>query len=123
MRFAAWPDGWVVWRKNRTTACTQSRRMRARSETNKPARESAMNNHGPLLSTALLMVFAIAPLRSEDVRILEGHTSSVMGIAFSPDGKVLATSSRDKTIKFWNVETAKLVRTLTDHTGDVYVVV
>jgi WD40 repeat protein len=35
------------------------------------------------------------------------HTNTVVGIAFSPDGKTLVTSSRDKTIAFWDVATGK----------------
>src|SRR5262245_40193805 len=58
-----------------------------------------------------------------EARILEGHGGSVMDVAFSPDGKVLASGSRDKTIKLWDARTGKLERTLTEHTADVYSVV
>lgn len=57
---------------------------------------------------------------ADEFRPLEGHGSSVMSLAFSPDGKTLASSSRDKTIKFWNVQSLELERTLAEHTADVY---
>ena len=39
--------------------------------------------------------------------ILKGHTESVMSVAFSPNGQILASASVDKTIKFWDVATGK----------------
>jgi len=46
---------------------------------------------------------------------LEGHNSSVYSVNFSPDGKTLASGSADNTIKLWNLETGKEIRTLKGH--------
>jgi WD40 repeat protein len=47
---------------------------------------------------------------------LTGYTSDVWSVAFSPDGRLLASGSNDKTIKLWEVASGSLVRTLSGHT-------
>jgi WD40 repeat protein len=49
---------------------------------------------------------------------LEGHTDIVWGVAFSPDGQLIASGSRDKTVKIWRAD-GKLLQTLTGHTDAV----
>src|SRR5262245_23137146 len=63
------------------------------------------------------------PIGGEEIRVLQGHRGSVLAVAFSPNGKILASGSRDKTINLWDARTGKLERTLTEHTADVYSVV
>jgi eukaryotic-like serine/threonine-protein kinase len=53
-------------------------------------------------------------------RTLTGHTDYVVGVAFSPDGALLATASDDRTARLWDVATGRAVRTLTGHTGYLY---
>jgi WD40 repeat protein len=42
------------------------------------------------------------------------------GMAWSPDGKTLATGSPHRTVTVWNAETGKLVATLRGHTGHIF---
>ena len=51
---------------------------------------------------------------------LAGHSDSIMSIAFSPDGKRLASGSADKTIKVWDTQTGALKQTLTGHSNGVH---
>ncbi len=49
--------------------------------------------------------------------MLEGHEESTAFVAFSPDGRTLASSSWDNTIRLWDLETGKELRKLTGHRG------
>ncbi|MGJ5630234.1 protein kinase domain-containing protein [Nostoc sp. CALU 1950] len=53
---------------------------------------------------------------------LSGHAWAVLTIAFSPDGKILATGSDDNTIKLWDVNTGQLICTLVGHSWSVVAV-
>jgi hypothetical protein len=54
------------------------------------------------------------------VRRLEGDKGGTDAVAFSPDGKLLATGARQGPIRLWAVETGKEVRRLIGHAGGVY---
>ncbi len=50
---------------------------------------------------------------------LSGHSQGVTSMAFSPDGKQIATGSRDHTVRVWDVSTAESLWTGAGHTAAV----
>jgi formylglycine-generating enzyme required for sulfatase activity len=50
---------------------------------------------------------------------LTGHTATIMSVAFSSDGKMLASGSEDRTIKLWDVATGKNTATLRQDFGKI----
>jgi WD40 repeat protein len=53
------------------------------------------------------------------LRTLQGHTGAVLGLAFSPDGTLLATASLDGTVRLWDVAEGKERKRLEGHAGEV----
>jgi WD40 repeat protein len=52
-------------------------------------------------------------ITGEKLLTLNGHTAGVIEVAYSPDGKRLATASDDKTVKIWDSSNGQSVLTLT----------
>lgn len=55
----------------------------------------------------------------KEMSVLKGHVDSVAAVAFSPDGKLIASAGSDRVVKIWDCATGKEVATLKGHTGPV----
>jgi WD40 repeat protein len=47
--------------------------------------------------------------------VLKGHKEGIDSVAFTPDGKTIATGGNDRTVRLWNVATRRETLTLTDY--------
>ncbi|KAL8364573.1 hypothetical protein RB595_003724 [Gaeumannomyces hyphopodioides] len=53
------------------------------------------------------------------LQTLEGHSTSVNSVTFSPDGQRLASASDDKTVKLWDAATGACLQTFEGHSNYV----
>ena len=58
-------------------------------------------------------------MSGEPIRTIEAHCGSGNSLAFSPDGKILANGSNDRSVMLWDVRTGKHLGTLKEHQGFV----
>lgn len=61
-------------------------------------------------------------LKAKLLHTLSAHSHIVSTVVFSPDDRTLISSSRDGTIKLWNLETGELISTLKEDMGAVYAI-
>jgi WD40 repeat protein len=82
----------------------------------------ASTSDGSTLAVALIgssMVQIVESEAGEITQLLEGHLHRVNSVEFSPDGFIVASGSRDGTVKLWGTASGLLLRTLEGHTEAV----
>ncbi|KAH3192884.1 hypothetical protein KXW62_005978 [Aspergillus fumigatus] len=57
---------------------------------------------------------------SAELQTLEGHSSWVSSVAFSPDGQRIVSGSDDNTIKLWDAQTGSELQSLQGHSDSVH---
>ncbi len=68
---------------------------------------------------ALLTPIAAGQSAPELTHRLTGHVGEVTSVAFSPDGRTVATGGQDGVVRLWDVATGNEIRELTGHTAEV----
>jgi WD40 repeat protein len=71
-----------------------------------------------LLFTQGNEVFVLDPKTGEQLRRLSGHRSTIGDLASSPDGRFLATASKDRTVRVWDLQTGQEVWSEVAHTNE-----
>lgn len=66
-----------------------------------------------------ISLYSLADQNLSPIRAFEAHENGVDALAFSLDGRLLASGGRDDSIKLWNVETGDLLAVLAGHNKPV----
>jgi WD40 repeat protein len=75
-----------------------------------------------VVAASVLVVFLFVcstRARKPELVVETGHSHAVLSVAFSPDGRTLASGSGDYSIKLWDVASSLELRALPGHTVPV----
>ena len=60
------------------------------------------------------------PFMISQVRVFSGHRGSILSLAFSPDGKHLASAGEDRRVKIWDLASSNLFKEFRGHNETVH---
>ncbi len=88
-----------------------------KSKNKKPPDPQDFMNNLKVETTGQVLLWDVAS--GKQIGALKGHGKGVTQVAFSRDGRLLASCSSDNTIRIWDVASGKELRTLTGHTNNI----
>jgi len=103
-------------------AAKQARRKQIQNKTSRAVRKTAIDGDeehtSPYVSADPTLKKWVAENDAE-LRVLPGHSSWVLGVALSGNGRLAVSASYDKTLKVWDLESGRELRTLRGHSDAV----
>src|SRR6266567_6049194 len=76
---------------------------------------TCMKEKTTLLLVLLCGVFSSTKAQKPELVVQTSHTDKIVSLAFTADGSILASGSRDSTVKLWDTKTGHELRTLRGH--------
>jgi WD40 repeat protein len=97
------------------SACSVAQEIKARLTIRGATDPLTITRDGKVLATASAVSFDLKlwdAATGHEKATLKGHTLPVTSLAFSPDGKILASGSFDEKVQLWDVTTGKKLATI-----------
>ena len=88
-----------------------------KSKNKKPPNPDDFMKNMKVEATGQVLLWDVAS--GKEIGALKGHGKGVTQVAFSRDGRLLASCSSENTIRSWEVASGKELRTLTGHTNNI----
>ncbi|MBW4491581.1 MAG: PD40 domain-containing protein [Oscillatoria princeps RMCB-10] len=77
---------------------------------------SSLNEADPWNTANSIHAVQLWSIDGKLLKTIKGHRNYVVSVRFSPDGKIIASASADKTVKLWSLD-GRLLRTLQHSNG------
>ncbi len=85
-------------------------------------RTLAFSFDGQVLASGSDDTIKLWNLKTGESKLLQGHTSWISSIAFSPNSYLLASGSEDQSIRLWDVQVHRCLKSLQGHSNGIWAV-
>lgn len=85
-------------------------------------RTLAFSYDGQVLASGSDDTIKLWNLKTKECKLLQGHTSWISSLAFSPNSYLLASGSEDQSVRLWDTQTHRCLKSLQGHSNGIWAV-
>jgi WD40 repeat protein len=108
-------EGFASWNTRNTIESPIASEISIPKRTGKSETSSLQPSSNETVKFQPVQHESVTAVRTMLPRTLEGHSSAVYSVTFSPDGKLVASGSYDNTIKLWDAITGAMYVSIEGH--------